>query len=350
MGVNLGEIVQCARPVSFEELAGKRIAIDAYNALYQFLSIIRDRFTGEPLRDSKGMVTSHLSGIFYRTARMLENRIEPVYVFDGRPPAFKKRTTEEREKIREEARKKWREAVEKKDYEAVRRYSQQASKLTPEMVGESKKLLDAMGIPWVQAPSEGEAQAACMVREGQAWSTGSQDWDSLLFGTPRFVRNLAITGRRKIPRKEKYIEIVPELIELEVVLKELGISHDQLIITGILVGTDYNPGGIKGIGPKKALLLVKQYKTLDSAMKQVEWSFDVRPEEIFDFFRKPPVEEVSQASIKQGRLDAKALKKVMCDEHDFSEERIDSILNKLEKAGIGSGQAKLASFFGKQGK
>jgi len=349
MGVNLTDIVKSAKHVEFSDLSGKCIAIDAFNTMYQFLSIIRDRFTGEPLRDSKGMVTSHLSGIFYRTARMLEHKIEPIYVFDGKPPSFKKHTTEARNKVREEARKKWKDAVEKKDYEAVRRYSQQAVKLTDDMIVEAKRLLDTMGIPWVQAPSEGEAQAAAMVQAGLAWSTGSQDWDSLLFATPRFVKNLTITGRRKVPRKEKYIEIVPELIELDSVLKELGISQDQLIVLGILVGTDYDPGGIKGIGPKKALDLVKQHKDspLESALKGLEWEHEASPEDIFKFFKSPPVDHIKAEDIEQGKLDTAKLKSVMCDEHEFSEDRMESTLKKLEKAGVGSGQSKLASFFGK---
>jgi flap endonuclease-1 len=347
MGVNLTDLVQSAKQVGFGDLAGKRIAIDAYNTMYQFLSIIRDRFTGEPLRDSGGSVTSHLSGIFYRTGRMLEHKIEPIYVFDGKPPAFKRHTSEARHRVREEARKKWKQAVEEKDYEAVRRYSQQAVRLTSGMIDEAKKLLDAMGVPWVQAPSEGEAQAAAMVRKGQAWSTGSQDWDSLMFCTPRFVKNLTITGRRKVPRKEKYIEIVPELIELDAVLKELGIGHDQLIVLGMLVGTDYNPGGVKGIGPKKALAMVKEHKTLEEALGNVEWEAEAPAGEIFSFFKEPPVDEVDPDRLEPGKLDAEAVKKVMVEDHEFSEERMDSALKKLEKAGVGAGQAKLASFFGK---
>jgi len=347
MGVNLTEIIKSAKPVTFDDLAGKRIAIDAFNTIYQFLSIIRDRFTGEPLKDSNGMVTSHLSGIFYRTAKMLEHHIEPIYVFDGKPPEFKKLTTEARSKVREEARKKWQDAVERKDYEAVRRYSQQASKLTSDMIAEAKKLLDAMGIPWIQAPCEGEAQAASMVMKGQVWGTGSQDWDSLLFATPRFVRNLTITGKRKLPKREKYIDIKPELIELDDVLKELGIDQHQLIVLGILIGTDYNPGGIKGVGPKRALDLVKQHKTMEAIMKKVDWDFDIMPQEIFDFFKQPPVDEVRDEDIIQRKLDREALKKVLVDDHEFSEERMESTLKKLEKAGVGSGQAKLGSFFGK---
>ncbi|RLI97846.1 MAG: flap endonuclease-1 [Candidatus Aenigmatarchaeota archaeon] len=347
MGVNLTELVKSAKPVSFKDLEGKRVAIDAYNTMYQFISIIRDRFTGEPLRDSSGNVTSHLSGIFYRTSKMLESKIEPIYVFDGKPPEFKHRTIEERNKIRENARKKWEEAVEKKDYAAVRRYSMQASKLTPEMIKEAKRLLDAMGVPWIQAPSEGEAQAANMVRKEIAWSTASQDWDSLLFNTPRFVKNLTITGRRKVPRKEKYVDIVPEIIEHQAVLDELGIGQDQLILLGMLVGTDYNPGGIKGIGPKKALAMVKESKTLEEVVSRIEWDFEPSPEEIFSFFKSPPVEDVSKGDVKQGTIDVDKVKEVMCESHDFSEDRIMSTINKLQKAGAASGQSKLESFFGK---
>lgn len=343
MGVSLTELVT-ARQIEIEDLAGKKIAIDAYNWLYQFLSIIRDRFTGECLRDSKGRVTSHLSGLFYRTAKLLENGAEPIFVFDGKPPAFKKITTDARSRVREEARKKWKEAVERKDVEAVRRYSQQTARLTPDMVEESKRLLSFMGVPSVQAPSEAEAQAAFLVRNNQAWSAGSQDWDSLMFGAPRLVRNLTITGRRKVPRKEKYIEVKPELVELGKVLKELGISQDQLIMLGILVGTDYNPGGIKGIGPKTALKLVKENKTPDAVLSRVEWEAETKPEEILDFFKNPPVEKTE---IRQEKFQPEKLKELLCEEHDFLGERISSALEKLEKSGAGKGQARLESFFGK---
>lgn len=343
MGVSLTELI-ITKQIGIEDLAGKKLAIDAQNTIYQFLSIIRDRFTGEPLRDSKGRVTSHLSGLFYRTAKLLENGAEPVFVFDGEPPAFKKTTTEARSRIREEARKKWKEAVKRKDIEAVRRYSQQAAKLTPEMVEESKRLLSFMGVPSIQAPSEAEAQAAFLAKNNQVWGAGSQDWDSLMFGAPRLVRNLTITGRRKVPRKEKYIEVKPELVELEKVLKGLGISQDQLIILGILVGTDYNPGGIKGIGPKTALKLVKENKTLEGVLKQVEWGFKISAQEILDFFKNPPVEK---AEIKPEKFRPEKVRELLCEEHSFSGERIGSALERMEKSGAGKGQAKLERFFRK---
>src|SRR3989338_5964719 len=109
------------------------------------------------------------------------------------------------------------------------------------MIVESKKLLEVMGVSWVQAPSEGEAQVAFMVKKNQLWAGASQDLDSLLFGSPRLIRNLNITGKKKLPSKQVYVEVKPELIELEKLLHELGISHDQLILVGLLIGTDFNP-------------------------------------------------------------------------------------------------------------
>lgn len=326
MGVNLSDIVS-GRPVEISDLRGKTIAIDAYNTLYQFLSIIRDRFTGEPLRDSKGRTTSHLSGLFYRTTKLLENGINLVYVFDGEPPKFKKKTVESRQAIRKEAEEKLEVARKEGDLEKIRLYAQATSKLTDDIITESKNVLGCMGVPVVQAPSEGEAQAAWLVNSGKVWASGSQDWDSLLFGASRMVKNLTITGRRKIPRKEDYMEIKPEVIELDQVLSRLGVSREQLIMIGILIGTDYNPKGVKGIGPKNALKLVREKGDVNRVFSGMEWDFEVSPQEIFEFFRAPPVEE---CGIKSEKPDFAKLKEIMLD-HDFSEERMDKTIDRLKK-------------------
>ncbi len=342
MGVSLSGLVK-GKETNIEELRGRRIGIDAYNTLYQFLSTIRDRFTGEALRDSEGRITSHLSGLFYRTAKLLENGVQPVFVFDGEPPGFKKQTIEEREKTRSEAERKWKEALESGEIEKVKTYAQGATRLTKEMIEDAKKLLEYMGIPWVQAPSEGEAEASFLVKNNKFWAVGSQDWDSLLFGAPRLVKNLTITGRRKVPRKEKYIVISPEIIELEAVLSSLGITHDQLIILGILIGTDYNPGGVKGIGPKNALKLVKEQKTLENVMKHVKWDFDVAPEEIFGFFKNPPVKDIE---IEKPEFRPEKIREKLVEEHGFSEERVNSVIEKINEAREKAKQTGLSRFLG----
>jgi len=326
MGVQISAIIPKVE-IELESLSGKKIAIDAYNTLFQFLSIIRQKDTGEPLRDSKGRITSHLSGLFYRTIKLIEVGIKPIYVYDGKPPKFKKITIEKREVAREESRKKWEKAVKEGRKEDIMVYAQGALKLTTDMIEESKKILDAMGIPWIQAKSEGEAQCAHMCKEGDVDYSGSQDYDALLFSSPRLVRNLSITGRRKLPRQEAYIEIKPEIIELEKVLSELGITREQLIILGILVGTDYNPQGIKGIGPKTAIKIIKEYKNFDVILKQIEWTFDTDPHMIFDFFLTPPI--FDKYKIEWKEPDKDEIFRLMVDEHDFSKERAETAVNRL---------------------
>jgi len=322
MGIQLTDIVK-GEEITLENLFDKIIAIDAFNWIHQFLSIIR-QVDGEPLKDSKGNVTSHLSGLFYRTIKIMEADIKPVYVFDGKPPEFKKQESEKRRDIRAEAMREWKEALKREDYEAARKFAQRTSEITSDIIEGSKQLLSAMGIPVVQAPSEGEALCSLMAKKDDVHATATQDYDSLLFGCPRLVRNLSITGKRK--RGDSYVTVNPEIILLENILKSLEISQDQLIIVGILIGTDYNPGGVSGFGPKRALELVKEKKTLKSVLKAVVWDFDAAPEDIFEFFKHP---QITDYKINFTELDEDKIKAILCDEHDFSEERIDNAIKRL---------------------
>ena len=332
MGVNLRDLIPDKAKTIIDDLRalrGKAIVIDGYNALYQFLTAIRQP-DGTPLMDSQGRITSHLSGLFYRTINIMEHGIKPAYVFDGKPPEIKAKEIERRKKIKEDASKKYEEAIRKGDLEAARRYAMMAAKLTDEMVADAKKLLDAMGIPWVQAPAEGEAQAAFIASRGDAWASASQDYDSLLFGSPRLIRNLTITGRRKLPRKNVYIEIKPELIELKKLLEALGITREQLIDIAIMLGTDYNPDGIKGIGPKKALQLIKAYGSIEKIVKLYKAEFPVPPEKIREYFLNPPV--TTDYKLEWREPNEKAIYEILVEEHDFNPERVKNAVQRLMKA------------------
>jgi flap endonuclease-1 len=324
MGVNIGGLVQPSA-VSLSGLAGKIIGVDGHNTAYQFLARIRQKGTGEPLRDREGRVTSHLSGIVYRTSNLVKVGIKPVFVWDGKPPKFKRKTIEARRRVRAEAKKRWVEAVEQGKPAMV--HAQAASKLTWNMVEDAARLLEYMGIPSLTAPSEGEAQLAWMTAEGTIWGSASQDWDSLLFNSPRLIRNLSITGRRKLPRKPIYVTIRPEIVDLDRVLRNLGITREQLVVLGILVGTDYNPG-FRGIGPKKALGLVKQHQTLHDVLGAIADAPDVDYEAIYQFFLNPPVSRVDNLTWKAP--DAEKLMEFLVEEHDFSRDRIDRVLTALE--------------------
>jgi len=331
MGVNISDLVgENKKIVEIEELTGRKIAIDALNVLYQFISIIRQP-DGTPLKDSKGRITSHLSGLFYRTMKLLQAGIKPCYVFDGKPPEFKKKTNQERRERREEARKKYEEALLKGDVEEARKWAQQGVKVDEDIIKDSKNLLEAMGIPFVQAPSEGESQAAFLCQKDDVWAAASQDFDSLLFGTPIFLRNITITGRKKIPRKNIYVDVKPEVIRLKEVLESLGIDRKKLILIGIMSGTDYNPGGISGMGPKRSLEMAKE-KDFDEIMSYIKenWNFDPTPDEILDFFLNPPITEDYSLSWESPNIEK--IKKILCEKHEFSEERIESTLDKLEES------------------
>ncbi|MFH1421085.1 MAG: flap endonuclease-1 [Candidatus Aenigmatarchaeota archaeon] len=325
MGVQLTDIIK-SRSTDISSLLGKTIAIDAFNWIYQFLAIIRQS-DGTPLKDSKGRVTSHLSGLFYRTSKLMQAGIKPMYVFDGKKPDMKEVTVVERRDAREEARKAWQSALKAGNIEEARKQAMRSTQITGEVIESSKKLLDALGIPVLQAESEGEALCSSLVRDSKAYAAASQDYDTLLFGCPRLVRNLSITGRKK--RGNDYIIIEPEIIILKDILADLGVNQNQLICLGILVGTDFNPGGVRGIGPKKALELVKKKKTFSEIMEGIDWQFDYSPKEIFNFFRNP--EQIGDKEINFMEINEKRLKAILCDEHDFSEERVDSALQKISE-------------------
>ncbi len=328
LGVNLRDLVPRAI-VRLEDLSGKSIAIDAYNALYQFLAIIRQP-DGTPLKDTTGRITSHLSGLLYRTSNLVEMGIKPIYVFDGAPPALKEVEIERRMKVKKEALVRYEKALKEGKIEEARMYAQATSRLKDYMAEDSKRLLDLMGIPWVQAPSEGEAQAAHLTKRGNADYCASQDYDSLLFGAPKLVRNVTISGRRKLPSKNIYIEVVPEIIELENVLKEWGITYEQLVDVGILIGTDFNPDGIEGLGPKTALKLIKEHGTLENALPHLKNAeFPAEPRRIREIFLNPSITDNYRVEWKEP--DVESVINFICRERDFSEDRVRKTLEKMQK-------------------
>jgi flap endonuclease-1 len=328
MGVDLGELFpkeQCA----FEDFRDRVIVIDAYNVLHQFLSSIRQR-DGTPLKDAQGRITSHLSGLLYRTANLVAAKIRPVYVFDGTPHPLKARTIQQRRERKEQAEREWKEALEKGDLEKAKSKAQQTSRVTSEIIEQSKQLLEALGIPHLQAPSEGEAQASYMVQKGDAYAVGSQDFDCLLFGSPVLIRNLTSSEKRKLPNKQAYTIVHPERIRLEPGLQKLSISQEQLVDIAILIGTDFNDG-VKGYGPKKSLQLLQKKGNLENALDAIlDSELKLSSDEIMavrKIFLEPSI--THDYSLQWSKPDPSAVIHILCDEHQFSRERIEPILEKF---------------------
>ena len=323
MGVNLSGLTE-PRTVELQDLSGKMIAIDAYNTIYQFLSIIRQP-DGYPLTDSKGNVTSHLSGLLYRTASLIEAGIEPLFVFDGKPHELKMGTLNERRERREKAEKEWQKAVEEGDTRKAFTKAQQTSRMTPEILDSSKELIGLLGLPVVYAPSDGEAQGAYMCSKGDVYASASQDFDSLLFGAPRLLRNVTITGRRKVPGKDVYRDVKTEIIDSGEFLDALGIDRPQLVDMCILMGTDFN-AGIHGIGPKKGLKLIKDHGDIEHVLAHIGEEIP-EYQQVRDIFLHGSYSD--DYSVKPREVDRDAVIEYMRD-RDFSENRVTSALDRID--------------------
>jgi flap endonuclease-1 len=339
MGTKLGDIVN-ATAISLSDLSGKKLAIDAFNTIYAFLSSIRQP-DGTPLSDRQGRVTSHLSGLFYRNINLLENGIYPVYVFDGEAPKLKAEEVQKRREIRKAAYAEWKTAKAEGRIEDALKAAKGSSRLTSLMIEESKSILSALGIPVIQAPSEGEALAAQMARDGLVWASASQDNDSLLYNCPRMIRNLSLSGRRRGGSSKTYTMISPELIDLDENLRLLGVTREQLIDVAILIGTDYNDN-VSGVGPKTALKLVKKHGCLEDVESTFKVSKNPKDKEkyleiqnisyneIREIFLNPP--QIKTPAPEWSNPQADELHRILCAEHDFSESRVQKSLERLTNA------------------
>ncbi len=343
MGLAITDILT-PEQISIEDLRNKTLAVDTYNLLYQFLSSIR-QMDGAYLTDSKGRVTSHLVGLFSRITRLMSYNMKFIFCFDGEVPELKAQERERRKNLKQEAKKKYDAAARKEDYKEMKKYASRTSRLTPEMIDDAKRLIKALGQCVVMAPSEGEAQASNIVSKGDADFVLSQDADCFLFRAPALVKNLTISGRRKKTGAYATREISPEIIRLRNMLKELGISQEQLIVLGILVGTDYNLGGVKGIGPKTALKLLKKHKNdYDAVFKEAEWDkhFDFSWKKVFDLIQNMKVTD--DYELEWQEIDKKEILSMLVDKHEFSRKRVEKSLERIEESSDRS-QKGLGDFF-----
>jgi flap endonuclease-1 len=318
--------------VTLSTLGGRTLAVDGNGELYQFLALIRLR-DGTPLQDLKGRVTSHLNGLFYRVTRLIaEHKVHLVFVFDGRPPALKAREIAKRREVRRQFERERAAALARGDEAAAYSKATMTSRLTREMVAEARDLLRLMGIPTVQAPSEGEAQAAHMASTNPAlWAVASKDYDSLLFGAPRLVRFLTISGKEFLPSQGTFRPIVPEVIELDRLLNGWRIDREALVDLALLVGTDFNDG-VKGIGPKKALKLAQTYGRIEHMPVEIRDALGdpAALDEIRRIYLAPDV--VDAPSVAPFEPDLDGIVRFLCDERDFARDRVTAAIERTFRA------------------
>ncbi len=327
MGTGLSPLIK-RKIISLNYLAGKSLAVDASVEIHQFLALIR-KPDGMPFTNEKGLITSHLIGLAFRTTKLIHDyNIDLIFVFDGRPPKMKEKTLMERKMTKEKAIQEWMEALIKEDYRKAFSKAVVTGKITEDVLESAKRLLNLLGIPYIQAPSEAEAQAAYMSSIGIAWACATKDYDAILFGAPRIVRYLSIKGFEFLPSKGILREIKPELIIAEELYTYLGITREQLIDLAILVGTDFNEG-VEGIGPKKALSLIKKYKKLEDLPREIRSKLPDNYKEIREFFLNPPV--LKEINIEKKKMDEEGLIKFLVHEMNFKEERVKRVIERMKK-------------------
>ncbi|KAL2753203.1 hypothetical protein ACRALDRAFT_1052155 [Sodiomyces alcalophilus JCM 7366] len=322
---------------------GRKVAIDASMSIYSFLIAVRS--DGQQLTNESGATTSHLMGMFYRTLRMVDNGIKPLYVFDGAPPKLKSGELAKRTQRKHEAQEGLEEAMETGTAEDVEKFSRRTVRVTREHNAECQQLLKLMGIPYIVAPTEAEAQCAVLARAGKVYAAASEDMDTLTFDSPILLRKLTYSEQRKEPIQE---------IHLSKVLEGLGMEREQFVDLCILLGCDYlDP--IPKIGPSTALKLIREHKTLEGVVDYIkndpkqkytipdDWPFaDAR-----DLFFNPGVRPADdpECDFKWEKPDMEGLVKFLVVEKGFSEDRVRSGGARLEKNLKGTQQSRLDGFF-----
>ena len=310
-------------------------------SLYSFLVAVRS--DGQQLMNDTGETTSHLMGLFYRTLRIVDNGIKPLYVFDGAPPKLKSGELAKRFQRKSEAQEAHEDAKETGTAEEVEKFSRRTVKVTREHNEEARRLLKLMGVPYIIAPTEAEAQCAVLARAGKVYAAASEDMDTLTFDSPVLLRHLTFSEQRKEPIQE---------IHLDRVLEGLEMDRNQFIDLCILLGCDYvDP--VKGIGPKVALNLIREHKTLEEVVKHIkkgekftlpeDWPFA----EARQLFLEPDVRKADdpECDFKWEAPDVEGLVQFLVTDKGFSEDRVRSGAARLQKNLKSSQQARLEGFF-----
>ena len=324
MGCNLRDLAK-AESIDLSDLAGEKIGVDVFLSAYQFITAMTGE-DGRPLSDSKSRPVAHLMGFLDRATILIASGIEPVFVFDGKPPDLKRETLDDRRARKNVAKKKWEDAIESGDLKAAKKIGPQIAEYTPEMVQETKDLFDVLGVSWIEAPMEAEGAAAVRARNGELHAVATQDWDALLYGAPIMIRNLMSHGTKKFGRT-----LTAERIVLQDLLDEHGITHEQLVDLGIMIGTDFHPG-FRGVGPKTGLKLIKAHGTLEAVAEVKGIEVPTNIEEIRNLFLNHPINEDEDLPTTNRAVEEQ-IRAFVQNERGFSENRTMRALDRLASVG-----------------
>ncbi|EKE37191.1 hypothetical protein ENUP19_0347G0022 [Entamoeba nuttalli] len=321
-----------------DQYSGRVIAIDASILVYQFISAVRDT-TGATMVDEFGETTSHIIGTFYRTIKLIESGIKPVYVFDGKPPEMKDGELNKRKENAQKAQEQLDKALEEGDKEQAKKLMKRTARMTKEQSDEVKKLLQLMGIPCIEANCEAEGSCAALVKAGKCYATATEDMDALTLGSEHVVRKFSASDNKKDPIRE---------YSLSSILEETGFTMEQFIDLCILLGCDYCET-IKGVGPITAFELIQQYKSIENILQHLSDKYKVpenwKYKEARELFLHPDVADFSDYKLEWNKIDEEGIKKYLVTEKHFNEERVTKGIEKLKNVKSKKAQGRLDSFF-----
>ena len=338
------------KSIPLSNYIGQMFALDASMAMYQFListqTIKITGFSITELRDEEGNLTGHLLGLLNRTLMLMEHGIRPVWVFDGKPPEAKLNCLRGRKERKDNAEKEKDEAKDQGDMEKALKFANQTIKIDQKMTDDAKKLIQLLGIPVIDAPSEAEATCSILARDKKVFAAATEDMDTLCFGCPVLIRELS-------GKEENIVEI-----KLDEVLSGLGLNMDEFVDLCILCGCDYCER-IEGIGCIKAYQLIKEYKTIEKVIEYTEtYNKDSNHKkkltynkENFDYvlarqlFKKPEVVDTSVIEFKFSSPNIEGLKEFLIKEKNFSQTRVDNAIKRLGNAKSKASQSRLDTFF-----
>ncbi|MHA2131586.1 MAG: hypothetical protein ACW99L_16595 [Promethearchaeota archaeon] len=335
MGVKLQELI-IRKTIDYDVLKGKIVAIDAPNIIMSLFNFTRKDSEGSPaglLLDRTQRPISHLYGILYRVNFYYSKKIFPIFCFDGKVSELKRIITKDKLNDFRFIQKWYQKAIESKNYKLAKEIALGKEYMWQNIINESKQLLGALGVPYIDSPSSAESECAYLVKKGIAHYSNSQDFDSLLFGCPLLVQNLSKSLRRKEQGKWKYTKISPFVINLQKNLKKLEVNQFQLVDLSLLIGTDYFPG-IKGLGPKKSLALIKKYHQIEDILKFESKKFnfnDLTPEiikKVRKLFLFPDV-NISVQEIRWNPPHKSLALELLCIQHHLNKKRVQTHLDKL---------------------
>lgn len=326
--------------IKTKNLFNRKIAIDASICIYRFLVSVR--IDGNNLSSIHGEQTSHIVGFFYKTIRLLELGIKPVFVFDGEAPVLKNEELLKRNERRDKAEEKYQIAKEQEDTNEMLRQSKRSVRMTEKHINDIKKLLFLMGVPFIVAPSEAEAQCAEMCKLNLVYGVASEDMDTLAFSAPIMIKNLTFSEAKKIPVCE---------IRHSLILKEISLTENQFIDLCILLGCDYCKT-IKGVGPMKALQLIRKHESIEKILECLEEKYEVPEgwgyENAREFLKKPNVisdYSVLNENLKWKTPEKEKLKEYLTKECDFAEERFEKAYKRIILSKKTEQQKRICDFF-----